>query len=67
MKKKKWFFWTIIVLILGVAGFLGNNYLQGNSREQTQSSDLKSNYRGSMGKFKEDYFSKWLPPAGEFC
>jgi multidrug efflux pump subunit AcrA (membrane-fusion protein) len=53
MKKKKWFFWTIVVLILGVAGFLGNNYLQGNSREQTQSSDLKSTIEVQWGSLKK--------------
>lgn len=63
MKKKKWFLWIIILLILGIGGFFGFNYWQSkaeaNSENQIQSVDLTSAIEVELGNLK-----KTVPASG---
>lgn len=65
MRKKKWFLWVIVILILGTGGFFGFNYWQSkseteaNSRNQIQSVDLASVIEVELGNLK-----KTVPASG---
>ncbi|MCD6176405.1 MAG: efflux RND transporter periplasmic adaptor subunit [Candidatus Cloacimonetes bacterium] len=59
MRKKKWFLWIIVILILGTGGFFGFNYWQSkseteaNSENQFQSVDLASVVEVELGNLKK--------------
>ena len=65
MRKKKWFLWVIVILILGTGGFFGFNYWQSksetdaNSGNQIQSVDLASVIEVELGNLK-----KTVPASG---
>ena len=65
MKKKKWFLWIIVILILGTGSFLGFNYWQSksqteaNSGNRIQSVDLASAIEVELGNLK-----KTVPASG---
>ena len=65
MRKKKWFLWVIVMLILGTGGFFGFNYWQSkssteaNSENQIQSVDLASVIEVELGNLK-----KTVPASG---
>lgn len=63
MRKKKWFLWIIILLILGVGGFFGFDYWQSkteaSSENQIQSVDLASAIEVELGNLK-----KTVPASG---
>ena len=65
MRKKKWFLWVIVMLILGTGGFFGFNYWQfkygteANSENQIQSVDLASVIEVKLGNLK-----KTVPASG---
>ena len=65
MRKKKWFLWIIVILILGTGSFLGFNYWQSkseteaNSGNQIQSIDLASVIEVKLGNLK-----KTVPASG---
>jgi multidrug efflux pump subunit AcrA (membrane-fusion protein) len=65
MKKKKWFLWIIILLILGIGGFFGFNYWQSktvteaSSENKIQSVDLTSAIEVELGNLK-----KTVPASG---
>jgi len=68
MKKKKWFLWIIILLILGIGGFFGFNYWQSkaeaNSENQIQSVDLASVIEVALGNLKNTVSSSgFLQPV----
>jgi len=70
MRKKKWFLWVIVILILGTGGFFGFNYWQStseteaNSRNQIQSVDLASVIEVELGNLKKTVpASGFLQPA----
>ena len=68
MKKKKWFLWIIILLILGIGGFFGFNYWQSkaeiNSENQIQSVDLASVIEVELGNLKNTVSSSgFLQPV----
>jgi len=57
MRKKKWFLWIIILLILGIGGFFGFDYWQSkteaSSENQIQSVDLTSAIEVELGNLKK--------------
>jgi len=65
MRKKKWFLWIIVILILGAGSFFGFNYWQSkseteaNSGNQIQSFDLASVIEVELGNLK-----KTVPASG---
>jgi len=63
MRKKKWFLWIIILLILGVGGFFGFDYWQSkteaSTENQIQSVDLSSAIEVELGNLK-----KTVPASG---
>ena len=65
MRKKKWFLWIIVILILGAGSFFGFNYWQSkseteaNSGNQIQSVDLASVIEVELGNLK-----KTVPASG---
>jgi len=65
MRKRKWFLWIIVILILGIGGFFGFNYWQStseteaNSGNQIQSVDLASVIEVELGNLK-----KTVPASG---
>jgi multidrug efflux pump subunit AcrA (membrane-fusion protein) len=65
MRKRKWFLWIIVTLILGTGGFFGFNYWQSksgteaNSENQIQSVDLASVIEVELGNLK-----KTVPASG---
>ena len=65
MRKRKWFLWIIVILILGTGGFFGFNYWQSksgteaNSENQIQSVDLASVIEVELGNLK-----KTVPASG---
>ena len=65
MRKKKWFLWIIVILILSTGGFFGFNYWQSksgteaNSENQIQSVDLASVIEVELGNLK-----KTVPASG---
>jgi len=65
MRKKKWFLWIIVILILGAGSFFGFNYWQSksetevNSGSKIQSVDLASVIEVELGNLK-----KTVPASG---
>jgi len=65
VRKKKWFLWIIVILILSTGGFFGFNYWQSksgteaNSENQIQSVDLASVIEVKLGNLK-----KTVPASG---
>ena len=65
MRKKKWFLWIIVILILGTGSFFGFNYWQSkseteaNSGNQSKSVDLASVFEVKLGNLK-----KTVPASG---
>ena len=65
MRKRKWFLWIIVILILSTGGFFGFNYWQSksgteaNSENQIQSVDMASVIEVKLGNLK-----KTVPASG---
>jgi len=65
VKKKKWFLWIIVILILGTGSFFGFNYwqskssIEANSENQIQAFDLASVIEVELGNLK-----KTVPASG---
>jgi multidrug efflux pump subunit AcrA (membrane-fusion protein) len=65
VKKKKWFLWVIVILILGTGSFFGFNYwqskssIEANSENQIQAVDLASVIEVELGNLK-----KIVPASG---
>ncbi|TFG90924.1 MAG: hypothetical protein E4G71_04570, partial [Candidatus Atribacteria bacterium] len=65
MRKKKWFLWIMVILILGTGSFFGYNYWQSksesdaNSGNQNKPVDLASVIEVKLGNLK-----KTVPASG---
>lgn len=72
MRKKKWFLWIIIILVLGTGSFFGFNYWQSkseteaNSGNQIKSVDLASVIEVKLGNIKKTVStSGYIKPENE--